>query len=219
MSRTLALVTLVVLLAAAPALAQWVEKEPFNGYGAQDGSALCAGVATEADGVTRSCVWMLHGNSGSFERFYDNATTGHWDGKGWFPSGPNRLLTYPGGALAYVPDPSASPPNGWVFAFPGTMVDSWPSQEFYVYYPGDGPNGTWYPAPPVPEEDGVVEGAALCYGGVTMIGGLPYAVIYAFTGQEDGGAGDWYGHFFRYVFLLLPYKRGGGRPSRATGRH
>jgi hypothetical protein len=118
MSRTLALVTLVVLLAAAPAGAHWVRKASFGGYGALEGSALCAGAATEADGVTRNCVWMLHGWSWYFQRFYDNAEVGQWDIKSQFPSGPNRPCVYPGGALAYVPDPYACPPNGWVVRLP-----------------------------------------------------------------------------------------------------
>jgi hypothetical protein len=211
MSRTLALVTLVVLLAAAPAGAHWVRKASFGGYGALEGSALCAGAATEADGVTRNCVWMLHGWSWYFQRFYDNAEVGQWDLKSQLPSGPNRPYVYPGGALAYVPDPYACPPNGWVFAFPGSMSSAFPSREFYVYHPGEGPLGTWYSAPSIPESEsaGVTGGAALCYGGMTEIGGRSYAAVYAFTGQEtDLGGGNWSGHFFRYVFELVPYDNG-----------
>jgi hypothetical protein len=198
---------LILALATVPALAyDWVELEPFNGYGAQSGSALCAGVATEANSETYNCVWMLHGGYASFERY--DIDLNEWDQKAWFPSGTNRIYTYSGGALCYVPNPNTNPPNGWVFGFPGSMSTNYPSREFWVYYPefgtpGAGDTGKWERVnSDVPDDEGgVTEGGALCYGGTTTIHGVTHAVIYAFTGQEHQDENDtWWAHFFRYTF-------------------
>jgi hypothetical protein len=219
MSRRFALMALMLALATASALAyQWVQLTDFNGYGAQNGSALCAGVTTGADDVTRNCVYMLHGGYGQFERYDTDLDS--WKYKACIPSIPNRIYSYPGGALCYVPDPYASPQNGWVFAFPGSMSTTYPSREFWVYHPeygtsGAGDTGKWKQATnDVPDNTGgVIEGAALCYGGTTMIGTRSYAVIYAFNGQDHYVNGDWHGHFFRYMFELVPYDQGGSAPE------
>jgi len=214
MKRIRTLVTLAVLLAAAPLWADWIQRKSLSEYGAEPGSALCSGVATEADNVTRSSVWMLHGGSNYFDRFCEDQDSGEWVQMSDVPSSEHRPHVYWGGSLAYVPDPFACPPNGWVFAFPGTGDPEYPSQEFLVFHPGEGSLGTWHSAPPVPDEEGVTGGAALCYGGGTMIGGRAHAILYAFTGQEDNVNDDWSGHFYRYVFELVPYDEGGSAPEQ-----
>ncbi len=116
MSRTLTLVTLMLAIAVALAAAQdWEALQDVNGHGTYGGSALCAGAATEPDGVTRTCVWMLHGLSKSFERY--DVTASAWTQMADISG--DAYVDW-GGALAYVPNPWAWPtPSGWVFAFKG----------------------------------------------------------------------------------------------------
>jgi len=106
-----------------------------------------------------------------------------------------------GGALAFVPDYSAFPPGGWVFALRGKdpSIDAG-TREFWVYYPRQ---NVWRPAPPVPED--VIEGGSLCYGGIHDLHGRSYAILYAFTGQQHSQGGVTYGHFWRYTFPVVPY--------------
>jgi hypothetical protein len=193
-NAALALIALC-LLVVSPALGYWDRKANPGQYGADLGSALCAGVATEEDNTTRNCVWFLEngqqGGSDWFQR-YDVGT----DAWAFKQNLPNQIDA--GGALAFVTDPSACPQNGWVFALRGGNT-----ADFWVFYPNE---NHWYVLAGnqlVPEN--VIAGGALCYGGIRDIGGTPHAVLYAFTGQEHYDNGFWYGHFFRYVFELIPY--------------
>jgi hypothetical protein len=155
-----------------------------------EGSALCAGDATEPSGY-KQCVWLLHGSSNTFERY--RVADNEWDPMEDLPGDP----TGSGGALAYVPDPFAYPwPSGLVFALKGGNTP-----DFLVYCPG---NNTWVPLEPAPQN--VIAGGALCYGGEDMVGGLRCAILYAFTGQSDQDRGG----FYRYVFPEVPYDPDGG---------
>jgi hypothetical protein len=206
MSRTFALMALMLALATAPALAyEWAQLDDFDNQGANSGSALCAGVTTEANSETYNAVWMIHGGSAVFER-YDIALDS-WAKKAYFPYTTNRPYVHPRGALCFVPNPNASPLNGWVFGIPGSPNTTYPCYEFWVYFPdfgtpGAGDTGKWVQCADIPEDDdGETEGAALCYGGTTTVHGMTHAVIYAFTGQEYQDE-EYTSHvyFWRYTF-------------------
>jgi len=188
------LITLLLFAAVpCPVLGNWVPRRDLI-YNQHEGSALTAGMATEPTGISpRACIWMLHGGeAGSFERYdiEDNL---------WEPRPDIPGSVGPGGALVYVPDPSAWPENGWVFAFRGGS-----SAGFFVYLPQA---NAWYPITGDDLPEGVTAGGALCYGGTCDINGVCHAVVYALTGQEhrDPDTDQFWGHFWRYVFKLVPY--------------
>lgn len=168
------IVGMLALTATAPAGWTWLCEWGPADYAADEGSALCAGVATEDDGITRNCLWFLesgmHLSQDHFWRYDVDV-----------PNGDKRHLTTWsgdfcdwGGALAFVPDPYSVHPNGWVFALRGNE-----SSDFLIYSPS---YNVWNYTSEVPEE--VEAGGALCYGGEKTINGIRCAVLYAFTGKE-----------------------------------
>ncbi|NPV13856.1 T9SS type A sorting domain-containing protein [candidate division WOR-3 bacterium] len=197
-----AFVIIICLLCFANVQGYWEPLPPPPQYNAYAGSALCAGIATEEDGRTRRSVWFLqdgyYGND-IFSRY--DIDDFLWRSYGIVPFVPLG----PDGAIAFVPDPYAFPENGWVLCLRGNET-----REFWVFYPED---GAWVQGPPVPET--VEEGAALCFGGFQEIYGRSYAVLYAFTGKEHEISPGYYrGHFFRYIFEIVPYiNKGLGRNS------
>ena len=191
------LLVAAVILCPALMWSQWYDAPPFHVCGAGEGSALCAGrcdLEPEMPGPSpypRDCVWMLYGdregqNINQFSR-YDIAAREWAHNKARMDGAAVKW----GGALAYVPDPFAYPPNGRVFSFTGNETP-----EFWSYDPAV---DEWTPLEDVPEE--VTKGGALCYGGTRDIGGINHAVLYAFSGQDV--------NFWRYTFPLNPRLRGG----------
>jgi hypothetical protein len=165
-------------------------------YNSDPGSAVCAGLARDALGVPRHRVWNMIG-----EYLYGQFFAYDIDNAQQVPLHQTPAPVGKGGALAFVPDPFACPPNGWVFAFRGKDVTGDAgTRDFWVYYPTQ---DQWRPAPLVPEE--VKEGGSLCFGGIQEIHGTSWAVLYAFTGKEDFVSPDWFGHFWRYTFRVVPY--------------
>jgi len=197
--KTAMIISLLCLLWPGVVLGIWEEIALVPPYLTHPGSALCAGMGTEEDGVCRPCVWFMQNGEYWNDHFcrYDVATGERRDYP-WPPFFPLPKKDS-GSALAYVRDINSSPENGWVFAFRGGG-----SHEFWVFYPGA---NTWQRAPDVPEP--VTKGGGLCYGRVE-IGGVPYEVLYAFTGgYHQDAAGNYWGHFWRYSFQNLPAKNDG----------
>jgi hypothetical protein len=172
-------------------------------YDSDPGSAVCAGLATNPAGETRHYVWNMiaYYNYGQFFAYDIDQHAQVYLHQTPLPAGK-------GGALAYVPEYWACPPNGWVFAFRGKEITGEAgTRDFWVYYPS---RDKWYQAEGdqrVPEE--VKEGGSLCFGGVQALHGRSYAVLYAFTGQEDFVSPDWRGHFWRYTFQVVPFDEDG----------
>lgn len=199
-----AMVALCIIVTNVEAV--WQERDTLrNQYGFYYGTSLCAGVGTEEDGITRQSVWVMIDGY----RLNDNLWRYDVEEDTWRHIGtlPFYLKDQPdkgGGALAYVPDPFACPPNGWVFALHGDETN-----EFWVFLPS---KGTWLRGPDMPEA--VVDGGALCYGGIHTISGIKKAILYALTGQETGSEG----HFYRYIFDVVPYK-GNGSDDASLGGH
>ncbi|MEO0071631.1 MAG: hypothetical protein ABIK39_06065 [candidate division WOR-3 bacterium] len=181
---TVYLIVLCLLL-VAPLQAGWEElADPPKQVGAELGSALCAGA-----GNGRNYVWFLqNGAQADFFCRYD-INQNRWEEDPQSPPFSPGL----GAALAYVPNLDASPASGWVFALRGDNT-----KEFWFF------DGDWHRAPDIP--DSVVEGGALCYGGVQELWGREYYVLYAFSGQDYEVGGEPCGRFWRYHFPRTPHE-------------
>ncbi len=188
-----AFAVIVLCLLVANLQGGWEELPDSLQKGAELGSALCAGA-----GNGRNYVWFLQN---SYPPNENNNDYFYWydiNGRTWAPDSPPPLPFSPigpGGALAYVPDLDACPPNGWVFALRGNNT-----KEFWFFHGTPG----WQRAPDIP--DSVVDGGALCYGGIQELWGRSYYVIYAFSGQDYEVGGEPLGRFWRYCFPRIPHE-------------
>ncbi|MEO0071689.1 MAG: T9SS type A sorting domain-containing protein [candidate division WOR-3 bacterium] len=148
--------------------------------GAHPGSALCGGTSIR-QGMPTDWVWFLQNHnpvpSWHFSKY--DIVNDTW-----------LMLSLPYDTFQPGPGAAIACVNGWIFAFKGGETN-----EFWVYFDGE---NTWYRAPDAPQP--VIDGGALCYGGVQLLWSVPHYVLYAFTGQSYEVGGDYYGYFWRYAF-------------------
>jgi hypothetical protein len=119
--------------------------------------------------------YIYYLRSGAYDLWRYNINTGGWTPLANVPGGPSLTFPDTGCCICYTPNDGT---NDNIFLLKGNGTD-----EFWRYNVAA---NTWSALPNIPSGSAPVgKGGALCYGGVHLIGSLPYQYIYAVKGHAQ----------------------------------